>query len=90
MTSHHPQVSLVQRTGSALAEALRHDSASEPLQGDGRIPRVSDLLIDGIADQQLPDSIDRTRLKSAHSAAALAINSFLPWRPEADQLPLAG
>jgi hypothetical protein len=90
MTSHHPQASLVQRTGSALAEALRHDSASEPLQGDGRIRRVSDLLIDGIADQQLPDSIDRTRLKSPHSAAALAINSFLPWRPATDQLPLAG
>ena len=43
-SSHHPQASLVQRTGSALAEALRHDSASEPLQGDGRVRRVSDLL----------------------------------------------
>jgi hypothetical protein len=89
-SSDHPQASLVQRTGSALAEALRHDCAGEPLLDDGRIRRVNDLLIDGVADQQLPDSIDRTRLKSAHSAAALAINSFLPWRPATDQLPLAG
>jgi hypothetical protein len=89
-SSDHAQASLVQRTGSALAEALRHDCAGEPLLDDGRIRRVNDLLIDGVADQQLPDSIDRTRLKSAHSAAALAINSFLPWRPATDQLPLAG
>ena len=90
MIGSHLQASLAQRTGSALAEALRHDSASEPLQGDGRIRRISDLLIDGIADHQLPDSIDRTRLKSAHSAAALAINSFLPWRRTTDRMPLAG
>ncbi len=90
MIGSHPQASLAQRTGLALAEALRHDNASEPLQGDGRIRRISDLLIDGIADHQLPDSIDRTRLKSAHSAAALAINSFLPWRRMTDRMPLAG
>ncbi len=90
ITSNHPQVSLAQRTGSALAEALRHDSRSEPLRGDGRIRRVSDLLIGSIADHQLPDSLDRTRLKSPHSAAALAINAFLPWQRAADQMPLAG
>jgi hypothetical protein len=89
-SSPHPQASLVQRTGSALAEALRHDSAREPPLGGARTHRASDLLIDGLADQQLPNSIDRTRLKSPHSAAALAINSFLPWRPATDQLPLAG
>ena len=72
MIGIRPQVRLVQRTGLALAEALRHDCAHEPLLGDGRIRRASDLLIDGIADQQLPDSIDRTRLKTAHSATALA------------------
>jgi hypothetical protein len=90
MMGSRPQSSLVQRTGLALAEALRHDSAREPLQGDGRIRRASDLLIDGIADQQLPDSIDRTRLKTAHSATALAINTFLPFLSVADQLPVAG
>jgi hypothetical protein len=89
MIGIRPQVRLVQRTGLALAEALRHDCAHEPLLGDGRIRRASDLLIDGIADQQLPDSIDRTRLKTAHSATALAINSFLPWLATPDQLPLA-
>jgi hypothetical protein len=80
----------VQRTGLALAEALRHDSAQAPLQRDGRVPRASELLIDGIADQPLPASVDRTRLKTAHSATALAINSFLPWLSVPDQLPLAG
>ncbi len=90
MIGSHPQASLAQRTGSALAEALRHDRPSEPALDDGRIRRVSDLLIDGIADHQLPDSIDRTRLKSPHSAATLAVNSFLLWQRAPDQLPLAG
>jgi hypothetical protein len=90
MMGSRPQTSLAQRTGLALAEALRHDSAHQPVQGDGRIRRASDLLIDGIADQQLPNSIDRTRLKTAHSATALAINSFLPWLSVPDQLPLGG
>ena len=40
--------------------------------------------------EQLPDSIDRTRLRSPHSATALAVNSFLPWQDATDQLPLAG
>jgi hypothetical protein len=90
MIAPRPQTSLVQRTGLALAEALRHDSSHHALQGNGRIRRASDLLIDGIADRPLPDSIDRTRLKTAHSATALAINSFLPWLSVPDQLPLAG
>ncbi len=90
MIGSRPQASLVQRTGLALAEALRHDCTREPLQGNGRIRRASDLLIDGIADQPLPDSIDRTRLRTAHSATALAINSFLPWLAAPDQLPIAG
>ena len=41
------QLSLAQRTGYALAQALRHDSRVEPLHANGRIRRVSDLLIDG-------------------------------------------
>jgi hypothetical protein len=90
MIGSRPQASLVQRTGLALAEALRHDCAHEPLAGDGRIRRASDLLIDGIADRALPDSIDRTRLRTAHSATALAVNSFLPWQAVPHQLPLAG
>jgi hypothetical protein len=89
MIGSRPQASLVQRTGFALAEALRQDSAHEALQGNGRIRQASDLLIDGIADRPLPDSIDRTRLRTAHSATALAINSFLPWQSSPDQLPLA-
>lgn len=90
MIGIRPQASLVQRTGLALAEALRHDGAPQSVVVDGRIRRASDLLIDGIADRELPDSIDRTRLKTAHSAAALAINSFLPWLSVPDQLPLGG
>jgi hypothetical protein len=90
MIGSRPQASLAQRTGSALADALRQDRQNEPLPADGRIRGISDLLIDSLADHQLPDSIDRTRLKSPQSAAALAINSFLPWQPAPDQLPLGG
>ena len=67
------QPSLLQRTGSALAAALRHDCSSEPLLANGRIRQMSDLLIDGVNDDQLPDSLDRTRLKSPQSPMALAV-----------------
>ncbi len=40
--------------------------------------------------EQLPDSIDRTRLRAPHSATALTVNSFLRWQGATDQLPLAG
>jgi hypothetical protein len=81
-------VSLAQRTGFALAQALREDCRAEPLQADGRIRRVSDLLIDGVEQDRLPDALDRARLRQPHSAAALAINSFLPWQAAPDQLAL--
>jgi hypothetical protein len=90
MIGSRPPASLAQRTGSALADALRQARQSEPLEADGRIRRIGDLLIEGIADHQLPDSIDRTRLKSPQSPAALSINSFLPWQRAPDQLPLCG
>jgi hypothetical protein len=84
------QASLTQRTLLALAEALRHERAGAAFLADGRIRRIDDLLIDGVQHEHLPDSIDRTRLRSPHSAAALAINTFLPWQRAPDQLPLAG
>jgi hypothetical protein len=84
------QASLAQRTGLALAEALRHQRAGDPLLTDGRIRRISDLLIDGVRHEHLPDSIDRSRLRSPQSAAALTINTFLPWQRAPEQLPLAG
>jgi hypothetical protein len=90
MISSQSQASLTQRTGLALAEALRQGRSGDLLLADGRIRRISDLLIDGVEDEQLPNSIDRTRLRSPHSAAALTINSFLRWRGAIDQLPLAG
>jgi hypothetical protein len=79
-------ISLAQRTGLALAEAMRQSGDC----GLGAISQVGDLLIDGVDHEQLPNSVDRTRLRSPHSAAALAINSFLPWRAEIGQLPLGG
>jgi hypothetical protein len=91
MISSQPhQASLAQRTGLALAEALRQGRDGDLLFVNGRIRRVSDLLIDGVRHEQLPDSIDRTRLRAPHSAAALTINNFLPWQRAPDQLPLAG
>jgi hypothetical protein len=84
------QASLAQRTGVALAEALRHQRAGVPLPPDGRIGRIGDLLIDGVQREHLPDSIDRSRLRSPQSTAALAINTFLPWQRAPEQLPLAG
>jgi hypothetical protein len=90
INSQSQQASLAQRTGLALAEALRQERAGDLPTADGRIRQINDLLIDGVRHEQLPDSIDRTRLRSPHSAAALTINSFLRWRGATDQLPLAG
>jgi hypothetical protein len=90
MGSQFQQASLTQRTGLALAEALRQERDGDLLLANGRIRRISDLLIDGVRHEQLPDSIDQTRLRAPHSAAALSINSFLRWRDATDQLPLAG
>jgi hypothetical protein len=90
MIDRPSQASLAQRTGVALAEALRHQRAGDTLLTEGRIRRISDLLIDGVRHEHLPDSIDRSRLRSPQSAAALTINTFLPWRRGPEQLPLAG
>jgi hypothetical protein len=88
MVQSQATTTLAQRTGYALAEALRNDCAVEPLQANGRIRRVSDLLIDGVEPDGLPDALDRARLRQPHSATALAINSFQPWRAAADRLTL--
>jgi hypothetical protein len=91
MIGSYPQeASLTQRTGFALAEALRQAQAGDLLIANGRIRRISDLLIDGVRHEQLPGSIDRARLRSPHSVTALTVNSFLRWRDATDQLPLAG
>jgi hypothetical protein len=84
------EVSLAQRTGHALAEALRHARAGDAFSADGRPPEFDDLLIDGVHHEQLPASMDRARLRAAQPALALAINTFLPWQGASDQLPLAG
>jgi hypothetical protein len=88
MPAQAQSFSLAQRTGFALAQALREDCRAEPLHADGRIRRVSDLLIDGVEQDRLPDALDRARLRQPHSAAALAINCFLPWQAAPDQLAL--
>ena len=84
------QGSLAQRTGWALAEALRHDRGRRAMSADGRIRRRSDLLIEGVEDNQLPEAFDRSRLRSPDSSAALAINAFLPWQQAPAELPLGG
>lgn len=84
------QASLTQRTGFALAQALRHARAADSVAPDGQIRAIDDLLVDGVHHEQLPASIDRSRLRSPQSAAALTINSFLPWQRAPDRLPLAG
>lgn len=82
--------SLAQRTGLALAEALRQArTRHSPRGADVRVRRLADLLIDGVEDEQLPLALDRSRLRSPDCAAALAINSFLPWQQAAGLLPLA-
>ena len=90
MSDSQSQASLTQRTGLALAQALRHERAGAAFLSDGRIRRIDDLLIAGVHHEHLPGSIDRTRLRSPQSAAALAINTFLPWQRTPEQLPLAG
>ena len=54
MISGQSQVSLTQRTGLALTEALRQERAGEVMTADGRIRRISDLLIDGILSSRCP------------------------------------
>ena len=62
MSTHvQPSSSLAQRTGLALAQALRHDCRVEPLHADGRIRRVSDLLIAGVEPDRLPDALAGSR-----------------------------
>jgi hypothetical protein len=90
MSHSQSQASLTQRTGLALAQALRHERAGAAFLSDGGIRRIDDLLIAGVHHEHLPISIDRTRLRSPQSAAALAINTFLPWQQAPEQLPLAG
>lgn len=91
MVGGNHQGNLAQRTGVALAEALRQARSRRAPRGpDARIRRLADLLIDGVDDEQLPLSLDRSRLRSPDSAAALAINTFIPWRANPKELPLAG
>jgi hypothetical protein len=90
MISSQSQASLTQRTGLALTAALRQERAGHVRVTDGRIRGIGDLLIEGIVSEQLPGSIDPARLRSPDSAAALAVNSFLPWQSATAQLPLAG
>ncbi len=86
----HSHSSLVQRIGSALAEALRVDLPEPPALADGRVRRASDLLIPGVESAALPNSLDRARLNAPHSATALTLNSFLPWGHHTQLLPIAG
>jgi hypothetical protein len=88
MSDSPADLSLAQRTGQALAEALR--VAQEPALADGQPRPLDHLLIDGIQHQRLPPSLDRARLRSPQPSFALAINTFLPWHEAAGQLPLAG
>ena len=90
IASQPNQASLAQRTGLALAQALRQQRDGDMIFVNGPIRGIVDLLIEGVRHEQLPSSIDRTRLRSPQSAAALAVNTFLPWRSAPDQLPLAG
>lgn len=90
MVGSASQGKLAQRTGLALAQALRHNRGGDPLGVDGRPKRSSDLLIDGLERERLPGGFERGRLRSPDSPAALALNTFLPWRQAIDQLPLCG
>jgi len=88
MVGSASQGNLAQRTGLALAQALRHNHGGDPLGVDGRPKRSTDLLIGGLERERLPGGLDRGRLRSPDSPAALALNTFLPWRQAIEQLPL--
>lgn len=89
MVGGTPSSNLATRTGAALAAALRH-GRSGWTAGPRRQQQPADLLLEGLYDEQLPMSFDRTRLRSPDSAATLAVNTFLPWQQAAAELPLAG
>lgn len=90
MVGSASQGSLAQRTGLALAEALRDDRRAGRFTSDARIRRLADLLIEGLEDDELPGGVDRSRLRSPESAAALTVNTFLPFQRDVGNLPLAG
>lgn len=88
MVGSTSQGNLAQRTGLALAQALRHTRRGDPLGVNGRLKRGTDLLIDGVEQERLPGGFERGRLRSPDSPTALALNTFLPWRSAIEQLPL--
>jgi len=90
MVGDGSQGSLAQRTALALCEALQAERGGAAGGGDSRGVRLSELLIEGIDDRRLPETLDPTRLRSPDCAAALAVNTFLPWQHAVGALPLAG
>lgn len=88
MTSQ-ASATLLQRIDVALTSALQNDHDHVPLRTDARRLNTRDLFIKGVAERDLPVSVGRARLHTAHSGMALAINSFFPWRQASDQLELA-
>lgn len=90
MVGNASQGSLAQRTGVALAEALRQDRTARRFAKDVRIRRLADLLLEGLEQDELPGGVDPTRTRSPDSTAALTVNTFLPWRRAVGHLPLSG
>ncbi len=85
---------LLQRIDGALISALRHDRDRRhdrgALSGGRPVHDGRDLLIEGVAERELPPSLDPVRFDSPHSGMALTVNSFVPWRRTLDLLPLGG
>ena len=88
------QTTLLQRIDGALISALRNDQEGHhgrdrrPLSVERPIRDGRDLLIEGVAERELPSSVEHIRFDTPHSGMALTVNSFVPWQRAVDLLPL--
>lgn len=88
MTSQ-ASATLLQRIDVALTSALRNDRGYAPPETGAERFDSRDLFIKGVAERDLPVTLGRAKLHTAHSGMALAINSLFPWRQASRQLTLA-
>lgn len=84
------QTTLLQRIDGALISALRNEQERSPPPVRRSVRNGRDLLIEGVAERELPSSLDHVRFDTPHSGMALTVNSFVPWQGTLDLLPLGG
>jgi hypothetical protein len=84
---------LAQRLIQALGASVRSSIGAQHFGPDGRLKSPAHALIADVDESPLPTGpgrLEAVRLRQAHGAAALVLNSFGRWRQHPHLLPLAG